>query len=75
LGGPLNFLWETAPRRLRVRAPIPVFLAGALNRGNVDEAIRSVRPFGVDLCTGVRTLGKLDECKLAQFMEAVAAAG
>jgi phosphoribosylanthranilate isomerase len=55
-------------------SPIPVFLAGGLNPANVAEAIRTVRPFGVDLCTGVRTAGVLDEQKLTQFMAAVAAA-
>jgi len=55
-------------------SPIPVFLAGGLSTKNVGEAIRSVRPFGVDLCTGVRTAGALDERKLLRFMEAVAAA-
>jgi phosphoribosylanthranilate isomerase len=53
---------------------IPVYLAGGLNAENVGEAIRAVRPFGVDLCNGVRTDGALDERKLVQFMAAVAAA-
>ena len=52
-------------------SPVPVFLAGGLNPENVAEAIRTVRPFGVDLCTGVRTAGILDETKLTQFMAAV----
>jgi phosphoribosylanthranilate isomerase len=55
-------------------SPVPVFLAGGLKPENVGEAIRSVRPFGLDLCTGVRTAGVLDEHKLLRFMEAVAAA-
>ena len=38
------------------------------------EAIRHVRPFGVDLCSGVRTDGHLDQAKLDAFMNAVAAA-
>jgi phosphoribosylanthranilate isomerase len=46
----------------------PVFLAGGLNFNNVDEAIRNVRPFGVDVCSGLRTNGKLDEEKLKQFI-------
>jgi phosphoribosylanthranilate isomerase len=46
----------------------PVFLAGGLNFNNVDEAIRLVRPFGVDVCSGLRTNGKLDEEKLKQFI-------
>jgi phosphoribosylanthranilate isomerase len=45
----------------------PVFLAGGLNAGNVGEAIRTVQPFGLDICSGVRTDGKLDEQKLAEF--------
>jgi phosphoribosylanthranilate isomerase len=52
---------------------VPVFLAGGLNPDNVAEAIRAVRPFGVDLCSGVRTFGALDERKLARFMAAVSA--
>jgi phosphoribosylanthranilate isomerase len=56
------------------RSRIPAFLAGGLNAENVREAVLAVRPFGVDLCTGVRTEGALDERKLARFMAAVAAA-
>ena len=50
---------------------IPVFLAGGLNATNVYSAINQVRPFGVDVCSGVRTDGKLDEEKLRAFVEAV----
>lgn len=45
----------------------PVFLAGGLNAGNVSEAIDTVQPFGLDLCSGVRTEGKLDLKKLEAF--------
>ncbi len=45
----------------------PVFLAGGLNAENVREAIDTVQPFGLDLCSGVRTDGKLDLKKLEQF--------
>jgi len=55
-------------------APCPVFLAGGLNAGNVADAIHRVRPYGVDLCTGVRTDDALDPAKLAAFMGAVAGA-
>jgi len=34
---------------------VPVFLAGGLNADNIAEAMRFVRPFGVDLCSSVRT--------------------
>jgi phosphoribosylanthranilate isomerase len=53
------------------RSPHPVFLAGGLSPGNVGEAIRRVCPFGVDLCSGVRTEGRLDRAKLSAFVEAV----
>ena len=47
----------------------PVWLAGGLNPENIVEAIKTVSPFGVDLCSGVRSDGKLDEMKLAQFVK------
>lgn len=53
------------------RSPLPVFLAGGLTAANVAAAIRRVRPFGVDLCSGVRTAGRLDSEKLSAFVEAV----
>jgi phosphoribosylanthranilate isomerase len=52
-------------------SPLPVFLAGGLKPENVGAAIAKVRPFGVDLCSGVRTGGKLDQAKLKRFFEAV----
>lgn len=45
----------------------PVFLAGGLNAENVGEAIETVQPFGLDVCSGVRTNGRLDAAKLEQF--------
>jgi phosphoribosylanthranilate isomerase len=50
---------------------IPVFLAGGLNSENVADAIKQVQPFGVDVCSGVRTKGKLDVNKLKSFVEIV----
>ncbi len=47
----------------------PVWLAGGLNPENIVDAINTVSPFGVDLCSGVRSDGKLDELKLAQFVK------
>jgi len=58
-------------RRIRDAVGVPVWLAGGLTPGNVARAIEGVRPFGVDVCSGVRTNGKLDEEKLARFVEAV----
>lgn len=55
-----------------VRASLrPVFLAGGLSADNAAEAIRRVRPYGLDLCSSVRTEGQLDADKLAAFMQAV----
>lgn len=50
---------------------IPVFLAGGLSASNVHQAISTVLPFGVDLCSGVRTAGVLDSLELERFFEEV----
>lgn len=50
---------------------IPVFLAGGLRPDNIGEALSAVRPYGVDICSGVRTEQRLDEQKLGAFMSAV----
>ena len=61
-------------RRIRDAVPKPVFLAGGLRSSNVQEAIAAVQPFGLDLCSSVRTNDVLDEKKLRSFFEAVNAA-
>jgi phosphoribosylanthranilate isomerase len=53
------------------RSPHPVFLAGGLNPANVADAIRQVKPYGVDICSGVRTDGRLDAEKLARYVAAI----
>lgn len=58
-------------RKIRERVSIPIFLAGGLTPDNIQEAISQVSPFGVDVCSGVRTNGKLDENKLSQFFSAI----
>ena len=58
-------------RQIREQIDIPLFLAGGLNAGNVRQAIDEVSPFGLDICTGVRTNGRLDEQKLAAFFASV----
>ena len=58
-------------RRIIETCGKPVFLAGGLNADNVREAIDTVQPFGLDLCSGVRTDGKLDLRKLEQFFNGV----
>ncbi|MGD9510065.1 MAG: phosphoribosylanthranilate isomerase [Geminicoccaceae bacterium] len=74
LGGTGKIHDWSISRKIVEASPVPVFLAGGLTPTNVGEAIGAVRPFGVDLCTGLRTEGKLDEAKLAGFMRAVSAA-
>ncbi len=58
-------------RRIRELVDVPVFLGGGLNPENVSAAIRQVEPFGVDVSSGVRTNGQLDEVKLSQFISQV----
>jgi phosphoribosylanthranilate isomerase len=60
--------WKLS-RKIKESVNIPVFLAGGLNSENVKQAMEEVEPFGLDLCTGVRTNGKLDEKKLEMFMK------
>ena len=50
---------------------IPVFLAGGLNPKNVGEAVDKVKPFGVDVCSGVRIDGNLDAVKVKLFIDIV----
>jgi phosphoribosylanthranilate isomerase len=64
--------WDVS-RRIREAVPVPLWLAGGLRPDNVGEAIRRVGPFGVDVCSGVRTDGALDPDKLARFVAAVRA--
>jgi len=61
--------WKLS-RRIVEQVQKPVFLAGGLNAENVHGAIDEVQPFGLDLCSGVRTDGKLDEKKLEAFFRA-----
>ncbi|HYE66562.1 MAG TPA: phosphoribosylanthranilate isomerase [Pyrinomonadaceae bacterium] len=60
-------------RKIRERAGVPLFLAGGLKPENIREAIERVGPYGVDICSGVRTNGKLDERKLRSLFEQVSA--
>jgi phosphoribosylanthranilate isomerase len=59
-------------RQIRESITKPLFLAGGLRADNVIEAIQAVEPFGIDVCSGVRTDGVLDREKLRRFVAAVA---
>jgi phosphoribosylanthranilate isomerase len=62
--------WELS-KKIRENIDIPVFLAGGINKDNVIQAMDIVQPFGVDLCSSVRTNGQLDENKLDAFFNAL----
>jgi phosphoribosylanthranilate isomerase len=74
LGGTGRVHDWTISAKIREQVSIPIYLAGGLNPENVAEAIRAVHPFAVDVCSGLRTNGALDEEKLSLFVERVAAA-
>ncbi len=61
----------TLSRRIRDAIGIPLFLAGGLTPTNVADAIAAVEPFGLDLCSGVRTNDRLDPVKLRAFFAAI----
>lgn len=73
LGGTGNTHDWSLSHELVKEVSVPVFLAGGLHAGNVQEAIDRVKPFGVDVCSGVRSNGKLDLQKLSTFINAVKA--
>lgn len=62
--------WEVS-RAIREAVEVPIFLAGGLGPDNVAEAVRAVQPFAVDVCSGLRTAGRLDEDKLRDFVAAL----
>ncbi len=63
--------WDVS-RSIREAVEVPVFLAGGLNPENVREAVEAVRPYGVDVCSGLRTEGRLDAAKLSGFVDQLA---
>ena len=65
------FPWDTARRIRDAVHPAPVILAGGLHAGNVAEACRQVRPYGVDAFTAVTAEGKLERAKVREFVSAV----
>lgn len=58
--------WKLS-RKITESVSIPVFLAGGLRPENVKKAMDEVRPYGLDLCSGLRTEGRLDERKVEAF--------
>lgn len=67
-GNGKTFSWElmkSLPNELRRKS----ILAGGLHLGNVAEAIRTARPYMVDVSSGVETKGKKDSEKIKQFIK------
>jgi phosphoribosylanthranilate isomerase len=62
--------WEISKTIVK-KVSVPVFLAGGLNPSNALKAIKDVNPYGLDLCSGVRTNGSLDKQKLTSFFQAL----
>ena len=63
-----SFDWSLVPRGLER----PLILSGGLQRGNVAQAIRAVRPWGVDVSSGVETAkGIKDAAKMGAFIAEV----
>ena len=62
--------WDLS-KTIRMKVDVPIILAGGINSNNVKQAIDHVKPFGVDLCSSVRTHGKLDENKLKLFFQSI----
>lgn len=58
-------------RKIVESVSIPVFLAGGLNPENIHEAIETVNPYGLDICSGVRSNGKLNSEKLSCLIKAI----
>ena len=68
LGGTGRIHDWSISRRIRESVTVPVFLAGGLTADNISDAIQQVRPYGVDVCSGLRSDGQLDEVKLKAFV-------
>jgi phosphoribosylanthranilate isomerase len=58
-------------RMIREAVEVPMFLAGGITPENAAEAVSAVGPFGIDVCTGVRTNGALDDAKLGRLFAAL----
>lgn len=61
-------------RQIVDATPIPVWLAGGLRPENAAAAVRAVRPYGLDVCSGLRPTGSLDPARLRAFTEALGTA-
>lgn len=63
--------WDVSAEIRRAIDPVPLYLAGGMRPDNVADAIRAVRPFGIDICSGVRRQGRLDDDLLGALVAAM----
>lgn len=61
----------TISREIVESVTLPVYLAGGLNPGNVGQAVRQVQPYGLDVCSGLRSQGTLDASKVQAFFKEI----
>ena len=71
LGGTGRIHDWSISKRIVESVNIPIYLAGGLNPNNVAEAVKTVNPYSVDVCSGVRTNGNLDKEKLVNFFNSL----
>ena len=62
--------WDLS-KKIREKISLPIFLAGGINKDNIKKAIEHVQPYGIDLCSSLRTNGQLDESKLEELFKAI----
>lgn len=72
LGGTGRVHDWTISRQIRDAVNKPLYLAGGLTPGNVAAAVAAVEPYGLDVCSGLRTNGALDASKVTAFFRALA---
>jgi phosphoribosylanthranilate isomerase len=70
LGGTGKLSDWSAAAELVAKLPVPVFLAGGIGPENVESALIEVRPYGIDLCSGVETeKGMKDPAKVRALID------
>ena len=71
LGGTGRIHDWSLSKKIVEKVNVPVYLAGGLNSKNVVKAMKTVNPYGIDLCSGVRSNGRLDKLKLTEFFNSL----